>query len=247
MQVVRDLRRAVAQSEGILSTGPSSYTRLVELTRTMMAVHERERIRVARELHDDICQRVTLLSLELRGIACSSADPQPALSNSLLGFCGQLDSLAADIQAISHGLHSRKVEILGLAVAADSLCRELATQHGVAIAFSHEGVPDNLQKAVAFGLFRVLQEALSNGIKHSRAQKLAVDIHCDSAEIRLEVSDAGAGFDTASASPGLGLITMRERLAIVNGELFIESRPGAGTIVTARVPLGPRNLSPLLT
>jgi signal transduction histidine kinase len=148
--------------------------------------------------------------------------------------------LGADIQALSHRLHSSKLEYLGLATAAKSFCDELSEQRNVRIEFKHLNVPASISQEISLCLFRVLQEALQNAIKHSADQNFKVEVQGTNEGISLIVSDSGIGFDWRHAinRQGLGLISMRERLRLVNGELSVQSEPGRGTTVVARVPYG---------
>jgi signal transduction histidine kinase len=145
-----------------------------------------------------------------------------------------------DIQALSHRLHSSKLEYLGFVASAKSFCSELSEQRHVRIEFKHSDMPAAVPKEISLCLFRVLQEALQNAIRHSGEQGFAVEVHGVQEGICLIVSDSGIGFDWRHAinGRGLGLISMRERLGLVNGELSIQSEPGRGTTVVARVPLG---------
>ena len=147
--------------------------------------------------------------------------------------------LARDIQALSHRLHPPKLEYLGIASASASFCREVSTQQNVDIAFSHDGIPDGLPNHVALSVFRVLQEAVTNAVRHAGVRQATVTLRGSPEEIRLEIVDAGVGFDRDAVLSGraLGLIGMQERVRLVNGDLAIESRPGAGTSIRARVPL----------
>jgi len=123
--------------------------------------------------------------------------------------------------------------------AARTFCKELSEQHKVEIEFNHFGVFDDLPKEVSLCLFRVLQEALQNAVKHSGERHFRVELKGISGEIQLIVNDMGAGFDQDDAMNrnGLGLISMRERLQLVSGEFSIKSKPGTGTTISARVPL----------
>ena len=107
------------------------------------------------------------------------------------------------------------------------------------IDFSHDGVAENLPKDVGLCLFRVLQEALSNAMRHAGVPRVSVTLRRTPSEIELQVIDHGVGFDSDAmgASQGLGLISMKERLHLVKGEISVDSQPGAGTTVRARVPL----------
>jgi signal transduction histidine kinase len=129
---------------------------------------------------------------------------------------------------------------LGLVTAANSFCRELSEQQKVQVEFKHTDIPHSLPKEIALCLFRVLQEALQNAVKHSGAQYFRVELRSTSEEICMKVTDQGVGFDRHDAimSQGLGLISMRERLQLVHGEFSIESEPSRGTTIRARVPLG---------
>jgi signal transduction histidine kinase len=144
--------------------------------------------------------------------------------------------LSKDVQDLSHRLHSSKLDFLGIAVAARSFCKELSEKQKVVVEFSHEGVPGSLPNEVSHCLFRVLQEALQNAVKYSGVQTFRMELRGASSEIQLTVSDCGVDFDQQEAMnrQGLGLISMRERLQLVNGYFFIDSKPGFGTTVKAR-------------
>jgi signal transduction histidine kinase len=139
-------------------------------------------------------------------------------------------------------LHSSKLEYLGLVTAATSFCKEMSNRHDVKIDFHSSGIPRKLPQEISLCLFRVLQEALQNAMKHSGAQHFKVDLLGESNQINLTVRDPGIGFDPESAIShnGLGLISMKERLKLVEGRLSIESRSHAGTTIHARVPLNPK-------
>ncbi len=206
--------------------------------RRLIEAHEEERTRIARELHDDINQRLALLAVEL------DRWQEPALPNSELQekvahAQNRIGEIAKDVQALSHRLHSSKLEYLGLATAASSFCREFSQQNNLHIDFTHEGVPRNLPQEVALCLFRVLQEALQNCLKYSGVRNFAVNLCGSRGSIELRVADAGIGFEEQEAfrRRGLGLISMRERLQLVHGELSVKSKPGEGTTIYARVPL----------
>jgi PAS domain S-box-containing protein len=212
---------------------------LSNLSRNLMEAQEKERAWIARELHDDLGQRAVGLAMQLH--SCAQVLPNGTSERVRVQKASdQATALVNDIQAFSHRLHSARLEHLGIASASADLCQELSEQHNVVIDFSHSGVPENLSKDIALCLFRVLQEALNNAVKHSGVRHFKVTLRGTPAEIRLEVIDAGRGFDPkAVIGRGLGLISMHERLSLVNGEVSIESRPGGGTTIRARVNLGP--------
>ena len=205
---------------------------LASVGRRLIGAHEEERTWIARELHDDIGQRIALLGIELGSLVDVHQDLQHSRQ--------RVSDLGKDIQALSHRLHSSKLEYLGLVTAAKSFCHELSDQRNVRIEFKHSDIPGTIPKEISLCLFRVLQEALQNAVKHSAEQVFTVEVHATKERISLTVSDSGIGFnwqDTMNRR-GLGLISMRERLRLVNGELSIQSAPGRGTVVLARVPLG---------
>jgi len=206
--------------------------------RRLIEAHEEERTWLARELHDDINQRIALLVIQLEHWAQHPPSSGVDVTDHIRPVLEQLSDLGKDIQALSHRLHSSKLEYLGIAVAANGFCKELSEQQKVEIDFSHAGVPRSVPKEISLCLFRVLQEALQNGVKHSGERHFSVELHGTSREIQLTVSDSGVGFDQQDAITrhGLGLISMRERMQLVGGEFSIKSKRGAGTTIRARVP-----------
>lgn len=210
---------------------------LADVGRRLIEAHEQERTWIARELHDDIVQRVALIAVELE--RCDSQRHNPTGVHDLIRQAlTSLSDLGKDIQALSHRLHSSKLEYLGLAAAAQSFCRDLSEQRNVRIEFKPSHIPAAVPQEISLCLFRVLQEALQNAVKHSGVQEFSVEMHGTQEGIRLSVSDLGIGFDWPDAinRRGLGLVSMRERLRLVNGELCIHSAPGRGTTVIARIP-----------
>jgi PAS domain S-box-containing protein len=210
---------------------------LATIGRRLIEAHEAERTWIGRELHDDINQRLALLANELDQWSQNTSTNEVA--ELVRRTRTQIAEVAQDVQGLSHRLHSSKLEYLGLVTAAKSFCRELSEKTNVEIVFEHAGIPDNLSKEVSLCLFRVLQEGLQNAVKHSGVKSFAVDLRGTGKSIELTVVDCGIGFEEQEAftGHGLGLISMRERLQLVHGELSVKSQPGAGTMIRARVPL----------
>ena len=207
------------------------------VSRRLIDAHEHERTRLARELHDDINQRLTLVSLSLNRLQRGSVGAAE-LREEIVAASAQVVDLIEDIQALSHRLHSSRLDLLGLTQAATGLCAELSDRHGVAIDFHAENAAKRLPHDVALCLFRVLQEALQNATKHSGSRHIHVSLQTVARGIELAVVDTGAGFDQAAAAGrGLGLTSMTERVKLVDGELLIDSKLGEGTTVRARIPL----------
>jgi len=211
---------------------------LSSMSRRLIEAHEEERTWIARELHDDINQRLALLAVTMdlvnSKLPASASDAKLAIREAKQ----QMRDLCADIQALSHRLHSSKLEYLGLASAAAGLCREVSERQGVEIDFQCDDIPKNLHQEISLCLFRVLQEALQNATKHSGSRHFEVSLKCSSEEIALRVSDSGVGFDPNEIikGQGLGITSMRERLKLIGGELSIDSRQHLGTTLRARVP-----------
>jgi signal transduction histidine kinase len=157
----------------------------------------------------------------------------------LEGIRQHCSEIAGDVQSLSHQLHSSKLDYLGMVAAIRGFCREFSKQHEVSVEFTDRDVPRELSKDISLSLFRVAQEALHNAVKYSGARKFAVEVTATVDDVRLSVSDAGAGFDVAEAmkNRGLGLVSMRERVHLVHGSLSIESTPGIGTSILAIVPI----------
>ena len=211
---------------------------LASVGRRLIEAQERERTRIARELHDDIGQRLALLMNGLQ-LQENSTDLPTEARNRIGDLRKQTSQISADVQFLSHELHSSKLEYLGIAATARAFCREFAEQQKMEIDFQTHDVPKPLSPDVSLCLFRILQEALRNSARHSGVLHFEVRLWGTSDEIHLTVSDSGAGFDREAAKkgPGLGLISMEERLKLLSGMFSIESRAKCGTTIHARVPL----------
>ena len=208
-------------------------------SRRLLEAQEAERARIARDLHDDIGQRLALLSIELQQLQRSARHPARGLAESLDALQRQTLDISADVQALSHQLHPSRLNLLGVVPAMRNLCVEISARQKVDVEFIHQDVPGTLRPDIAICLFRVLQEALQNAVRHSAAGRCSVHLNGTPNAISLTVRDTGRGFDPASVARdgGLGLTSMRERLKLVAGELLIESQPALGTTIVARVPL----------
>jgi signal transduction histidine kinase len=205
---------------------------LSNLSRHLMQAHERERATLARTLHDDVCQRMVGLTLRLHKLQ----GVQPA--GEIAEIRDELAGLVGEIAAVADPVHQR-LQALGLTTAGRRFCQDLSARHDVAIHFQAADVPRDLPFDSALALFRVLQDATVNAIVHSAASEVWVSVRGTAAAVRLQVVDRGVGFDTrrAMAGDGVGLVAIRERLKLVNGDSVIVSRPGQGTRVEAWVPL----------
>jgi signal transduction histidine kinase len=215
------------------------------VSQKLIEAQEEERTRIALELHDDVGQRLSLLAVHLDRLKQSRPTSAAELGLQIEEVRKQIDDLACDVQALSHQLHSPKLDYLGLAAAAASFCRELSDRHGMEIEFHSENIPKELPKEISLCLFRVLQEALQNAIKHSGSRQFHTSLTGGANEIELTVHDSGVGFEPEEAikGRGLGLTSMKERLKLVQGKLSIDSKPQRGTTIHARVPVIPKTMS----
>ena len=207
---------------------------LAGMTRKLIDSQEQERVRIARELHDDINQRIVLVTIELEQLQQSPSEVESRVQE----LRKSMAELSNDVQALSHDLHSSKLEYLGVVAGMKSWCTEFAARQKMEIDFKSD-VPSAPPLDVGLSLFRVLQEALHNSAKHSGVRRVEVRLHKGSNEIHLTISDLGKGFEVEAAlqGSGLGLTSMRERVRLVNGTFSIQSKPMSGTTIHVRVPL----------
>lgn len=211
---------------------------LSSIGRRLIEAHEEERTWIGRELHDDIVQRLALVAIELDRCRRLTAVSIDELKDHARHAQGSVEEIANDIQRISRHLHPSKLEYLGLAAAAKSLCKELSEQHKVEIDFRHSGLPPTISREISLCLFRILQEALQNAVKHSGGRHFKAELLGTPQQIQLTVSDTGVGFDFQEAVTrgGIGLTSMQQRIQWLKGEFSITSAPGQGTTILARVP-----------
>jgi signal transduction histidine kinase len=202
-------------------SGRNAEQALSTLGRRLIESQEAERVRVARELHDDVGQRLALLSVALDRHFKSGIGSYDDLRKQLAGVQHVIESL-------SHELHATPLRHLSLARAVRGYCAEVASLHDVHVSVHEIGEVDGLGPDVSLCLFRVVQEALRNAVRHSGAREFSVKLSGDADAVSLEVRDGGVGFDYASAvaSSGLGVVSMQERLKLVHGELTIDTRVG---------------------
>jgi PAS domain S-box-containing protein len=212
---------------------------LSTLNQRLIQAQELERARLAQELHDDIGQRLTLLVLHLEAVKQRVEAPMSELALEIGSAIETAATLSRDVQSLSHRLHSTQLKHLGLEAAARAVCAELSERTTVDVQFHSEPPVAGLPQDVSLCLYRVLQEALQNAVKHSGSRRIDVWLRNDASSVELIVRDSGVGFEpnTAFQGGGLGLVGMRERLKAVGGELTIDARPAAGTTIRACVPL----------
>ena len=211
---------------------------LAGVDRKLIEAQEAERTHIARELHDDVNQRIAVLAMNLHMLRQGLSPSESGTGERLEDAYEQVRNLSADIQALSHRLHSSRLEYVGLKAAVSGFCRELSERQKLKIELHVDNLPETLPAETSLCLFRVLQEAVHNVLKYSGTSECDVSLTGTATDIQLVVRDSGAGFDPDTLKgQGLGLISMRERLRLVKGQLSIESRPGHGTTIRATVPV----------
>ena len=209
------------------------------MNRRVIEAEERERDRIAKDLHENVGQRLALLAIAIEQLKDDFPDPAVELLERTDAVWRKTLEILSDVKASAHELYSPRLEYLGIAAVMRTFCEEFGDRKGVEIDFKSHGFPRPLPSDVSICLFRVLQEALHNGVMHSGVKKFGVQLWGDSDEAHLKVSDSGVGFDlrAARSGRGLGLVRIEQRVKLVNGTSSIDSQPEEGTTVQVNVPL----------
>jgi PAS domain S-box-containing protein len=209
------------------------------ISRKLIEAQEQERQRIARELHDDIGQRLALVAVGFDQIRQRAPALPPEVLRRMRDLQNQTMELSTDVQTMSHALHAPKLELLGLVAAMKSMCNEFGEHQRMEIDFSGHDLPSPLSSEASLCISRVLQEALQNAAKHSGVKHVDVQLRGSTEEIQLIVTDLGKGFDlnTAMKGRGLGLTSMQERVRVLNGTVTIRSKPMGGTTIHVRIPV----------
>jgi two-component system sensor histidine kinase UhpB len=214
-----------------------SYGRLRGLNQALIAAREDEASRIARELHDDVGQRLAIVSIMLGRLRRGATDE--AAQAVFTHLQEQASSIGRSLRQISHRLHPAELEHVGLSHSIQLKCEEIRDATGLDVHLRNGDDTRSVPPDVALCVYRVAQEALNNVVRHSGARRVDLSLHCRAEGLLLEVADDGRGFaSTAPARRGLGLRSAAERVRAVGGDLSVNSSPGAGTTVRVTVPLG---------
>jgi signal transduction histidine kinase len=208
-----------------------------QLAGRILTAQEDERKRIARELHDDISQRLAAGAIEAGKAEQELTAPQPARA-ALAGLKQHLIALSDDVHHLSRQLHPAILDDLGLKDALRAECDRVAERDRLAVNFRCGPLPACVPRDLALCVYRIAQEALRNTVKHAQADRVDLTLNADMEFLDLEIRDFGCGFDSAAGrrSAGLGLASMEERVRLVGGEILISSNPGQGTSIQVRVP-----------
>ena len=222
-------RRAEAELRG-------SLEQIRDLGRRLIAAQETERAHLARELHDDISQQMAILQNDLHALMSEHAPaPSQSLDHLVADASARAAAVGSSLRDLSHRLHPGHLRLVGLTGALRQLQRELSTSD-IAVAFAHEHVPATLSSDIMLCLYRITQEAVTNAMKHSRAQSVSVRLRGIRGAVVMTIDDDGVGFDVGAATAGLGHLSMSERVEQIGGTLQIRSERGRGTHIEVTVP-----------
>jgi signal transduction histidine kinase len=245
--VTQRLRRRGAESanRALIDDLRASYERIHSLAGRMINAQEEERARIGRELHDDINQKLGALAIALSNLRQRLPAESRELSHEVTRLQNAAAALSVDVRDLSHRLHSGTLHLAGLSAALQTLCSDIRRQNTLIVELSLDGDVDVLPDDVALCLYRVAQEGLRNVVTHAHAALVRLTVARRPNSIVMTVADDGRGFDVAASrvDDGLGLISLEERVHILNGEFRIESRPAHGTTLTATIPLSSAVLS----
>jgi PAS domain S-box-containing protein len=216
-----------------------SRQELRALAGRLIHAQEEERRRISRRLHDDLSQRLALLAFDTGSLVLGPPDSPNQMKELLLSLQTRAVQLSQDVRQIAHQLHPSILEDLGLTAALRELCEEFSSREGIESVFEQEGMPESVPMEIASCLYGVAQEALHNVSKHARASQVRVMVSGDHDGVRLRIQDNGVGFasEAGASRRGLGIISMKERMRLVEGKFSVRSEPGHGTTITAFTPL----------
>ena len=228
--VLGEQRRTLAMVE-------STQVQLRDFNRALITAREEEATRIARELHDDVGQRLAVVSIGLSRLRAAVSDAAPGGTGQITRLQEQLGSVARSLRELSHQLHPGALEHVGLAAALQMKCEEVRQVTGLVVQMRSGELP-LIRQDVALCLYRVAQEALTNVVRHSGARSVEVVLASEHSVMRLEISDDGRGFNPGAPNHrGLGLHSLTERVRLLGGRLTVQGWPGRGTVLRATIPL----------
>lgn len=210
---------------------------LRRLAGRMMTAQDDERRRIARDLHDDLSQKLAYLAMDLSKLALKPNSDE--VQKELLTLRGRAHEASDTVRHISHQLHPSVLDDIGLEAAIEQYCEEFEDRSEIATHFTARDVPDSIPREIASSVYHIFQESLRNVSKHSRAEKVFVTLESAEDVLKLTVKDEGVGLAPEKLQTGrsIGIIGMKERAYLVNGTFSVDSRVGEGTEVTVSVPL----------
>jgi PAS domain S-box-containing protein len=240
--IVQDITERKAAEEALRRSEAALLENRNELRRLagkLLSAEEEERRRVAREVHNDFTRRLAHMAVEAGKLEQQLRQADRALADKMQQFRKQMMLLSADVYRLSRRLHPSVLEEQGLVKAVRKECAHYTHHEGIDVRFVPLAVPETLADETALCLYRIIQEGLRNIARHAGAKRAKVTLLGEENLMRLSIEDDGAGFDPAliSARDGFGLISIGERVRLVQGRLSIDSGPGQGTVINVEVPL----------
>lgn len=232
----RQAAEASRENERVLRQNENDLRRLAG---RLISAQEEERSHLARELHDDLAQRLAVFAIDVGQIEQQLGDLPEPVRETLNEMKKDIVTISQDVHKLSRQIHPSILDDLGLIKAVESECNNFSKREGVEIIFKHENIPTIIPKGISLSLYRIIQEGLTNISKHACANHISVSMKGTGHEALLSVQDDGIGFDFVEVreKPGLGFSSMRERARLIHGDLSISSQPERGTVITVRVPL----------
>lgn len=242
METEQSLRTSDAVLRASQHELQQSRADLRALAGQLLTAQEADRRRISRDLHDDINQRLAMLSMDLRRIETDpSSDPEP-LRDEIRRVSDGLAAVSDDVRQMAYRFHPSILDDLGLLKAVRRLVNEFSDRTGIQCSYVYKDPVGILPPDVTICIYRVVQECLSNISRHAQASQVEVELMCEDDVVSLSVRDDGVGFDTSHGdqmSGHLGLLSMKERVRMAKGTLDVESAPMHGTQIRVDIPLGP--------
>jgi signal transduction histidine kinase len=215
-----------------------SKTELETLAGRLISAQEEERSRIARELHDDLTQRLAAVAIEAGRMEKHPESLPGDLRAGLERLKREMAQIADDVHGLSRRLHPAILDDLGLTAAVEAECRGVLERGGPWVDFTPQGDWSSVSRDTQLALYRIIQESLRNAHRHSGASEVTLRLQNTGSEAALEIRDNGQGFDRKAPGwrPGLGLASMEERTRLLGGTFAVHSQPGEGTVIRASIP-----------
>ncbi|MGC2656537.1 MAG: ATP-binding protein [Bryobacteraceae bacterium] len=212
---------------------------LSAVTNRLIGAEEQERQRIARDLHDDIGQRLALLQIDLEIMWAKLPEGvQAATKRERATALERISGIVKDLRELSHDLHPQILDDLGLETAVRHICELFEDRHSLIVRFATRNLPGQISALVSIALYRIIQQGLQNIVKHASAELVEIALVGGKTGLELSICDDGIGFDPATRrrGSGLGLISMAQRAKLAGGNFEIQSRPNGGTQIYVSIP-----------
>ncbi|MEP7152405.1 MAG: sensor histidine kinase, partial [Nitrospira sp.] len=240
METERSLRESETSLRASQQELQHSREEFRSLAGQLLTAQEEERRRIARDLHDDVNQRLAMLAMDLRQIEKDEKSDLPAVMGMVRSISGRLTMVSDDVRRLAYRFHPSILDDLGLTKAVRRLVDDFSASTGLQAVYVHRDPVAPVPTDVATCVYRIAQECLTNVARHAQASEVEVELICDEGMITLSIRDNGIGFDLSRASQErgrLGLLSMQERVRLVRGTLDVMAAQGCGTHVEVHVPL----------